>query len=320
MRQCCFVLQHVLQVRFFGACGVGQVLVRVLLAVVPRDVPSRSVDVQGSTKVALEIPCIPRIVVLDVLVLIHLAHVLHHSVSVLLVGTDQRADTLGVNIWIWLYVVYLAQVVLWARHGVHRPVIHELRRTVHSLLDAAVLMAVIRRKPLVLSRDGALWLVIEVASLFLFLEVHVLVGKIAKQRFLHLVLVQLLRSRIRLGEVADLFVVRNDNSFGLELWRAFHGDALVELPLNFQFLIWINLCVRLRLNVCFVVDGVPEVADLVRWLQMVWHRHLCLNRLLVLDAVDRVDFLVLLMVYVVECFGVWWFHSLITHLLQRTLF
>ena len=112
--------------------------------------------------------------------LIHLAHVLHHSVSVLLVGTDQRADTLRVNIRIWLYVVYLAQVVLWARHGVHGPVIHELRRAVHSLLDAAVLMAIVRRKPLILRRNSALWLVIEVASLFLFLEVHILVGKIAK--------------------------------------------------------------------------------------------------------------------------------------------
>ena len=80
------------------------------------------------------------------------------------------------------------------------------------------------------------------------------------------------------------------------------------------------MCVRLRLNVCFVVDSVPEVADLVRWLQMVWHRHLSLNRLLVLDPIDRVDLLVLLMAYVVECLGVRWFHSLITHLLQRTLF
>jgi hypothetical protein len=39
--------------------------------------------------------------------LVHLAHVFHHSVSILLVWTDQRADALRVNIWIWLDVIYL---------------------------------------------------------------------------------------------------------------------------------------------------------------------------------------------------------------------
>lgn len=54
-----------------------------LLSVVSRDVAACS-SVQSSTQVSLEVPCLPRIVILVVLVLVHLAHVLDHSVSVVL--------------------------------------------------------------------------------------------------------------------------------------------------------------------------------------------------------------------------------------------
>lgn len=176
--------------------------------------------------------------------LVHLAHVLYHSISVLLVGADQRADALRVSVRIWLHVAYLGEVVLRTVDGVHRRV-DQLRRAVHSLLDAA-LMAVILWKPLVLRRNGALRFAIEAADLLLFLVVHVLVRKVAKEGLLGTVFVKLLRGRVRLREVAYLLVVRNDDSFGLELRSTLDRDALVgDLVLYFQLLIWVYLGIHL---------------------------------------------------------------------------
>lgn len=105
--------------------------------------------------------------------LVHLAHILDHSVSVLLIGTDQRTNALRINIWVGSHAVDLPEVVLRARH-VHGSWIDELRWALHPLLDAA-LMTLVWRKPLVLRRPSALLLAMEAASLFLFLVVSVLI-------------------------------------------------------------------------------------------------------------------------------------------------
>ena len=106
-------------------------------------------------------------------VLVDRAHVLYHpAISVLLVRTDQRADTLRICIRIRLNVADLRQIVLRAGHLIHW--INELWWTEYPLLHAARL-TVIGGKPLVLRWHGALRLVIEAADLFLFLVVDVLV-------------------------------------------------------------------------------------------------------------------------------------------------
>lgn len=145
--------------------------------------------------------------------------------------------------------------------------------------------------------------------------------------FFALVFIQLLRGWIWLRVVADLLVVRDNDSFGLEFRSAFYGYALVIMldSVDFQLLIWIDLGACLRLNVRFAVYCAPQVPELVRrrLLQMIaWHRHLGLglhNGLLVLNAINRVDSLVLL-VQVIERFRIWWIHPLVAHLLQSTLF
>ena len=121
--------------------------------------------------------------------LIHLTHVLHHSVPVLLVWTDQRADTLRINIRVRLHITYLGKVVLRAGHLHGR--IHQLWGTVHSLLNAALVTVI--REPLILSGDRPLWLAIEAANLFLFLVIHVLIRQIAKEVLLSPIIIHLLR-------------------------------------------------------------------------------------------------------------------------------
>lgn len=146
-------------------------------------------------------------------------------------------------------------------------------------------------KPLVL--DGsALRLVVVGGSLLLFLVVHVLVLKIAQEWLLGLAIVQLLRGGIRFCEITNLLIVRNDDSFGLELRRAFHCDALIG-GVHLQLLARVNLCAHLGLNVRFVVDRVAQVTDLVRWLQVAWHRHLRRNALRATEAVQHVVLFVL---------------------------
>lgn len=98
-------------------------------------------------------------------------------------------------------------------------------------------------KPLVLG-GRALRLAIVGGGLLLFLVVHVLVREIAQEWLLNLVVVQLLRGRMRLREIADLLIVRNDDSFGLELGRAFHGDALIG-SVHLQLLAGVDLCADL---------------------------------------------------------------------------
>lgn len=116
---------------------------------------------------------LPRIVVLTVLVLVHLAHVLHHAVSVLLVRADQGTNALRIKIRVWHYRVNLAKVVLRASM-VDIGSMYDPRRT---LMFHIVRVTVTRSEPLILN-GSSFWLIAKRGCLFLFLVVHVLVLKI----------------------------------------------------------------------------------------------------------------------------------------------
>ena len=127
----------------------------------------------------------------------------------------------------------------------------------------------------------------------------------------------------RIRQVTDLFVIGDDDAFGLQLRRSLHRDALVG-RMHPHLLILMQLIASLRWHVAVLnVDCVADVANLGSVLQMIRHSHLGRDRRLALQrTITRVRLIPLRLLvasHVVERLGDWGIHSLVAHLLEGSL-
>lgn len=172
-------------------------------------------------------------------------------------------------------------------------------------------------KPLVL--DGSLRLVVEIrCDLLLLLVVDVLILEVAQDGLVGFGVVQLLLCLIALRVVANLLVVRNDDSFGLEFGCTFHIDTLVG-SMHLELLCGVDLGICLGLNVSFVVDGVTQVPNMVpTGLQMIWHCHLGRDTLRSTESTVQHVALLATLTYVIKRLCNRRVHPFVTCLLQGT--
>lgn len=131
--------------------------------------------------------------------------------------------------------------------------------------------------------------------------------------------VELLGGHAGFAKVADLLVVSDNDAFGFEFRRSLHGNVGTRR-------IHSDLLVRQQLSrglsrhaVVFYVDGIAEVANLGRILQVVRHCHLGRNGRLALNTFDNFAFRLLAARDIVKSLGHGWIHALVTHLLQSSL-